>query len=72
MSNDHSPHCSNSRNAPNSTAAPAFLRLRDVIRISALSRSTIYRRIAEGTLPAQVALGGPASAWRSEGPQDLD
>lgn len=43
--------------------APAFYRLRDVMRITALSRSTIYRRIAEGRFPAPVHLGGRASAW---------
>jgi prophage regulatory protein len=43
--------------------APAFYRLRDVIRITALSRSTIYRRIAEGRFPEPVHLGGRASGW---------
>jgi len=45
---------------------PAFYRLRDVIRISALSRSTIYRRIAEGRFPPPVTLGGRASGWPHE------
>lgn len=44
--------------------APAFYRLRDVMRITALSRSTIYRRVAEGRFPAPVHLGGRASAWQ--------
>lgn len=48
-----------------SHAAPAFYRLRDVMRITALSRSTIYRRIAEGRFPSPVHLGGRASAWPS-------
>lgn len=48
-----------------SKAAPAFYRLRDVMRISALSRSTIYRRIEEGRFPRPVHLGGRASAWPS-------
>ena len=47
----------------NPSPAPAFYRLRDVMRITALSRSTIYRRIAEGRFPAPVHLGGRASAW---------
>lgn len=46
-----------------SNAAPAFYRLRDVMRICALSRSTIYRRIAEGRFPSPVHLGGRASGW---------
>jgi len=48
-----------------SKAPPAFYRLPDVIRITALSRSTIYRRIAEGRFPSPVHLGGRASAWPS-------
>lgn len=56
------------RTLPNlslSKAPPAFYRLRDVMRIAALSRSTIYRRISEGRFPAPVHLGGRASAWPS-------
>jgi len=48
-----------------SNAPPAFYRLRDVMRITALSRSTVYRRIAEGRFPEPVHLGGRASAWPS-------
>jgi prophage regulatory protein len=48
-----------------SKAPPAFYRLRDVMRISALSWSTIYRRISEGRFPAPIHLGGRASAWPS-------
>ncbi|WP_295380797.1 AlpA family transcriptional regulator [uncultured Pseudacidovorax sp.] len=47
-------------------AEPAFYRLADVIRITALSRSTIYRRIAAGEFPPQVSLGGRATGWRRE------
>ncbi|MDD5323826.1 MAG: AlpA family phage regulatory protein [Polaromonas sp.] len=46
-----------------SKAQPAYYRLRDVVRITALSRSTIYRRIAEGRFPAPIHLGGKASGW---------
>lgn len=49
-----------------SKAQPAYYRLRDVARITALSRSTIYRRIAEGRFPAPVRLGGKASGWARE------
>lgn len=45
---------------------PAFYRLADVIRITALSRSSIYRRIAAGEFPPQVSLGGRAKGWRRE------
>lgn len=44
---------------------PAFYRLSDVTRITALSRSTVYRRIAQGRFPEPVHLGGRASAWPS-------
>jgi prophage regulatory protein len=45
--------------------APAFYRIRDVLRITALSRPTLYRRIAAGRFPAPVHLGGRACAWAS-------
>lgn len=37
-----------------SKAPPAFYRLRDVTRVSAFSRSTVYRRISEGRFPTPV------------------
>jgi molybdopterin-binding protein len=50
--------------APRSPEAlPAFYRLRDVMRICALSRTTIYHRISEGRFPSPVHLGGRASGW---------
>lgn len=49
-----------------SNAEPAFYRLADVIRITALSRSSIYRRIAAGEFPPQISLGGRATGWRRE------
>jgi len=39
-------------------AGPAFFRIADVIRITALSRATVYRRIADGKFPPPVHLGG--------------
>lgn len=45
------------------TAAPAFFRMADVMRITALSRATVYRRIADGIFPAPVHLGGRACGW---------
>ena len=49
-----------------SSVAPAFFRLRDVLRITALSRPTLYRRIAAQRFPAPVHLGGRASGWAFE------
>lgn len=47
------------------TTAPAFYRIRDVLRITALSRPTLYRRIAARKFPAPVHLGGRACGWSS-------
>ena len=44
--------------------SPAFYRLRDVVRITSMSRSTIYRRVAAGRFPRPISLGGRASAWK--------
>jgi predicted DNA-binding transcriptional regulator AlpA len=42
---------------------PAFYRIRDVVRITALARTTLYRRIAAGRFPPPVHLGGRVCAW---------
>ena len=39
------------------------LRLPRVTRRTGLSRSTIYLRVAEGTFPKSVKLGGRAVGW---------
>lgn len=52
--------------APSSDAEPAFYRLADVIRITTLSRSSIYRRNAAGEFPRQESLSGRAKGWRRE------
>ncbi|MEJ5126536.1 AlpA family phage regulatory protein [Comamonas sp. MYb21] len=56
-------HSQDTTTAPSETE-PAFYRLADVIRITALSRSSIYRRVAAGEFPPQVSLGGRATGWR--------
>lgn len=43
-----------------------LLRLTDVCRILALSRSTIYKRIAEHNFPRPIRLGVRAVRWRIE------
>ena len=50
-------------------AAPLFLRMRAVLRMTGLGRSTIYRWIADNKFPSPVRLGPRAVAWRSS---DLD
>lgn len=42
-----------------------LLRLPEVCRRVALSRSEVYRRVAAGDFPAPVKLGERASAWNS-------
>ncbi len=59
------PHAKDST-ADSQNPEPAFYRLSDVIRITALSRSSIYRRIAAGEFPPQLSLGGRAKGWRRE------
>jgi prophage regulatory protein len=40
-----------------------ILRLPEVKRRTGLSRSTIYLRVAQGTFPKPVSLGGRAVGW---------
>jgi prophage regulatory protein len=49
--------------------AAVFLRLPAVVRITGLSRSTLYRLIADQQFPRPVQLGPRAVAWRR---QDID
>lgn len=41
-----------------------ILRLRAVLDHTGLSRSTLYRKIQEGTFPRQIALGARSAGWR--------
>jgi len=47
-----------------------ILRLPQVKAQVGLSRSSIYKRISEGTFPKQVNLGGRAVGWESNSIQD--
>jgi prophage regulatory protein len=47
-----------------------ILRLPQVKKSTGLSRSTIYLRIAEGTFPKPVGLGGRAVGWLEAEIQD--
>jgi len=49
--------------------AATFLRIRNVIQMTGLGRSTIYRLIADRQFPLPVRLGPRAVAWRRS---DLD
>ena len=44
--------------------AVVFLRLQAVIRVTGLSRSTLYRLTADERFPRPVRLGPRAVAWR--------
>ena len=46
-------------------AAPdRIIRMKTVLARTGLSRSTIYRKIAEGTFPAQLKISLNGSGWR--------
>lgn len=46
-------------------ASRRFLRLRDVMEITGLSRSSIYSYIQQGRFPHSVAVGSRAVRWSS-------
>ncbi|MGC5843781.1 MAG: AlpA family phage regulatory protein [Mesorhizobium sp.] len=41
-----------------------IIRLRTVLERTGLSRSTMYRKIAEGTFPAQIKISVNGAGWR--------
>ena len=41
-----------------------ILRIRSVLARTGLSRSTLYRKIGEGTFPRQVAISVHGAGWR--------
>ena len=50
-------------------APDRIIRLKTVLARTALSRSTIYRKIAEGTFPAQIKISVNGAGWRES---DID
>jgi prophage regulatory protein len=48
----------------NTTPAERFLRLGDVLERTALSRSTIYKKIQDGKFPPPVKVGPRAARWK--------
>ena len=42
-----------------------IVRLKTVLARTGLSRSTIYRKIAEGTFPAQLKISVNGAGWRN-------
>lgn len=43
---------------------PGFIRLRRVVELSGLSKSTIWARAHQGSFPAPVRLGGNSTGWK--------
>lgn len=41
-----------------------ILRLKTVLHRTGLSRSTLYRKIAEGTFPSQIKISAHGAGWR--------
>lgn len=41
-----------------------IIRLKTVLQRSGLSRSTVYRKMAEGTFPRQIKLGICGTGWK--------
>ena len=48
---------------PKQVTAPRFLRLPEVLEMTGLSTSTIYRWMTEGTFPRQIQLGSRSVVW---------
>lgn len=53
-----------SSNAVPTPPADRFLRLKDVLAMTALSRSELYRRVADGRFPKQHRLSAGIAVWR--------
>ena len=49
---------------------PRFVRLLEVVQLTGVSRSTIYRWMANGEFPKQVSLGGNTVAWLESDVED--
>ena len=47
----------------------SFLRLPAVLKRTSLSRTTLYRKMDQGTFPRQVKIGKRCAAWRQS---DID
>jgi prophage regulatory protein len=47
-------------------SSSGFLRLRQVLQIVPIGRSTLYQKMKSGTFPAAVKLGPRITAWRLE------
>ena len=46
--------------------ASGFVRLKQVLRVVPIGRSTLYQKMKLGTFPQAVKLGRRITAWRAE------
>jgi prophage regulatory protein len=49
-----------------------ILRMRTVLERTGLSRSTLYRKMRDGTFPKQVRISEHCCGWRESANQSLD
>ncbi|MZI94852.1 AlpA family phage regulatory protein [Vibrio sp. CAIM 722] len=47
-----------------------FMRLKEVMEMTAMSRSNVYKMMSEGRFPQSVSLGARAVAWVESEVQD--
>ena len=50
--------------------ADRIIRLPAVLNRTGLSRSTLYRKIGEGTFPRQLKIGARCAGWRESAVQE--
>lgn len=43
-----------------------IIKRKDVEKVTTLSRSSIYRKMQEGTFPRPIRLGGSSIGWRAD------
>lgn len=48
----------------NTPSPDRFVRLPDVLQRTGLSRATLYRKVQDGTFPAQVRIATRCVGWR--------
>jgi prophage regulatory protein len=63
------PHANPAGASPAMADPDRIIRLRTVLDRTGLSRSTLYRKIAEGTFPAQLRISIHGAGWRES---DID
>ena len=51
---------------PKQVTAPRFLRVREVLEMTGMSRSFIYAQMAEGAFPRQIHLGPRTIVWNKQ------